>query len=81
MDNFRRYDPEKDKEAVHQIWKEIGWISEGDEEKMDTFTRLWMGVGTPTSSSVTDDLYAPNHLLKQLDEILRLPKPHPDWDF
>ena len=45
------------------------------------FTRLWLGVGTPTGLSVTDDLNAPNHLLKQLDEILRLPNPHPDWDF
>ncbi|MFP4051464.1 MAG: GNAT family N-acetyltransferase [Thermoplasmata archaeon] len=47
MDNFRKYDPEKDKEAVHRIWKEIGWINEGDEEKMDAFVKV-------SNASVTD---------------------------
>jgi hypothetical protein len=31
---FRTYDPEKDREAVHRIWRETGWVSSDDEEKM-----------------------------------------------
>lgn len=51
------------------------------EASVGAFTRLWLGVSTPTSLSVTDKLNAPNNLLKQLDDIMRLPRPHPDWDF
>lgn len=33
---FRPYDPEKDKDAAHRIWREIGWIKEANEvEAMD----------------------------------------------
>ncbi|MFQ6089338.1 MAG: GNAT family N-acetyltransferase [Candidatus Methanofastidiosia archaeon] len=32
---FRNYDPKKDKEAVHRIWREIGWLEEGKEEAMN----------------------------------------------
>jgi len=32
---FRQYDPNKDKDSAHRIWKEIGWIEEGKEEIMD----------------------------------------------
>jgi len=45
------------------------------------FTRMWLGVRSPTALSVTDYLYGPNKLLMCLDDLLRLPKPHPDWDF
>jgi len=35
---LREYDPERDKEAVHRIWREIGWTEEKkDEEAMDVF--------------------------------------------
>jgi len=35
---FREYDPSKDKEAVHRIWREIGWIEKKkDDEAMDIF--------------------------------------------
>jgi len=35
---FRIYDPERDKEAVHRIWYEIGWLEKKEEEKaMDLF--------------------------------------------
>jgi hypothetical protein len=30
---------------------------------------------------LTDDLDGPPALLEQLDHVLRLPEPHPDWDF
>jgi hypothetical protein len=33
---FRDYDPAKDKDAVHRIWEEIGWIEkEEDKEALD----------------------------------------------
>lgn len=35
--NIRKYDKEKDKKAVHRIWKEVGWMEEGKEKFMDTF--------------------------------------------
>jgi len=34
---FRVYDPTKDKDAVHRIWREIGWIEKDKEEVMDIF--------------------------------------------
>ena len=33
----RPYDKEKDKNAVHRIWKEVGWLEKGKEKVMDTF--------------------------------------------
>lgn len=32
---FRPYDPERDREAAHRIWREIGWIEPGKENLMD----------------------------------------------
>ncbi len=34
--NYRKYDPKKDKEAVNQIWLEVGWIEKGNPKPMDT---------------------------------------------
>jgi hypothetical protein len=48
---------------------------------VNAFTRLWLGVGPATGLSFTDDLDGPRDLLVQLDHALRLPDPHPDWDF
>ena len=48
---------------------------------VNAFTRLWLGVGPATGLAITDDLSGPDDLLNQLDEILRLPQPKPDWDF
>jgi len=48
---------------------------------VNAFTRLWLGVRPATGLAITDDLDAPAELLEQLDEVLRLPSPHPDWDF
>ncbi len=45
------------------------------------FTRMWLGVRTPTGISVTDDLEAPKELLNELDDLLSLPDPHTDWGF
>ncbi|MBI3910418.1 MAG: hypothetical protein HY320_05725 [Armatimonadetes bacterium] len=45
------------------------------------FTRLWLGVRPATGLAVTDDLSGPRELLEELDRLLRLPDPHPDWDF
>jgi predicted acetyltransferase len=34
---FREYDPEKDRDAVHRVYKEIGWLEEGKEHAVETF--------------------------------------------
>ncbi len=33
--NFRPYNPERDKDAVHRIWQETGWIDKEKNEVMD----------------------------------------------
>jgi GNAT superfamily N-acetyltransferase len=48
---------------------------------VNAFTRLWLGVRSATALSWTDDLQAPESLLKTLDNVMRLPAPMPDWDF
>jgi len=45
------------------------------------FTRLWLGVGPATGLAATDKLSGPADLLEELDEVLCLPQPHPDWDY
>ncbi len=45
------------------------------------FSRLWLGVGSATGLSATDDLSGPEALLEALDETLYLPAPHPGWDY
>jgi len=45
------------------------------------FTRLWLGVRPASGLAVTDELSGPPDLLEELDRILRLPDPKPDWDF
>jgi hypothetical protein len=42
---LREYNPDTDRSAVHRIWREIGWMSEGDEEGHDQFFaggRTWV---------------------------------------
>lgn len=34
---FRSYDSERDKQALHRLWRGIGWLQEGKEETMDLF--------------------------------------------
>jgi hypothetical protein len=48
---------------------------------VSAFTRLWLGVRPATGLAVTDDLSGPPGLLEELDWVLRLPDPKPDWDF
>ncbi len=51
------------------------------EAPVSTFTRLWLGVRPATGLAITDDLVGPRDLLEELDHLLRLPEPKPDWDF
>ena len=51
------------------------------EASVNAFTRLWLGVKPATGLAVTDDLSGSAELLAELDRILRLPTPKPDWDF
>ncbi len=48
---------------------------------VNAFTRLWFGVRPASSLAVTDALSGPEGLLHELDAVLRLPEPHPDWEF
>jgi hypothetical protein len=45
------------------------------------FTRMWLGVRPASGLAVTDDLSGGQELLEELDRMLRLPEPKPDWDF
>lgn len=45
------------------------------------FARLWLGVLPATGLSISDELDGPPELLRALDDTLRLPSPHPDWEF
>ncbi|MFW6287475.1 MAG: GNAT family N-acetyltransferase [bacterium] len=45
------------------------------------FSRLWFGVLPATSLAVTDELTGPQELLEELDRIMCLPVPRPDWEF
>ena len=51
--------------------------------KADTgaFSRLWAGVAPASGLAITDRLEAPQELIHDLDRLMRLPQPHPDWDF
>ncbi len=48
---------------------------------INAFTRMWLGVRNASSLAMTDEFHAPPSLLKELDYAIRLPIPHPDWDF
>lgn len=48
---------------------------------VNAFTRLWLGVRPATGLAVTDGLSGPAELLEELDWVLRLPEPKPDWDY
>ncbi len=37
MASFREYNPLKDREALQRIFKEVGWLEEGQEEALDMF--------------------------------------------
>ncbi len=42
---FRTYNHQRDRDAVHRIWREIGWMEEGQEECVDLFlsaARAWV---------------------------------------
>ncbi len=32
---FRDYDKKRDREAIHRIWREVGWLEKGKEEAVD----------------------------------------------
>ncbi len=48
---------------------------------VNAFTRMWLGIRSASALSFTDNLDAPRELQEQLDHLLRLPQPRPDWDF
>jgi len=48
---------------------------------VNAFSRLWLGVRSATGIAATDQLSGPPALLEELDRVLRLPEPNPDWPF
>lgn len=48
---------------------------------VNAFTRLWLGVRPASGLAMTDEIEAPEELLERLDDLVRLPRPRPDWDF
>jgi len=50
------------------------------EASVGAFTRMWLGALPATGLAVTDNLAGPEDLLEQLDWLLRLPRPDPDWE-
>jgi predicted acetyltransferase len=47
---------------------------------VNAFSRMWFGVRSPSDLAYTDELNGPPELLRQLDDILRLPVPSPDCE-
>ncbi|MEP6754000.1 MAG: GNAT family N-acetyltransferase [Chthonomonadales bacterium] len=45
------------------------------------FTRLWLGVRPASFLAMTDDLDAPDELLKQLDSAITVHNPQTGWDY
>ena len=63
-------------------------IRHGFSQELDTlrasaaaFSRMWLGVRSPSELSWTDALSGSDELLTRLDQVLRLPAPSSDWDF
>ena len=48
---------------------------------VNAFSRLWFGVRPATGIAATDQFAGPPSLLEELDHVVRLPQPRPDWDF
>lgn len=51
------------------------------QASVGAFTRLWMGILSATSLSLTDTLSGPSQLLEELDWVLRMPSPTLGWDY
>ncbi len=51
------------------------------QASVSAFTRLWLGVSPATRLAVTDELCAPQSLLRDLDEVVCPGSPHWDWDY
>lgn len=63
-------------------------IVPGSDNRLETitssvnaFSRLWIGSASASSLVITEDFRGPATLIEQLDDAVRLPKPHFGWDF
>ncbi len=48
---------------------------------VNAFTRMWLGARPASGLATTDEITGPHELLDQLDRVLCLPPPVPDWEF
>lgn len=51
------------------------------EASVGAFTRMWMGVRPASGLAVTDDLSGPSELLRDLEDVIRVPMPSNDWEY
>jgi hypothetical protein len=51
------------------------------QASVNAFSRLWLGVRPAIGLAFTDDIVGPPSLLRDLDQVISLPDPNPDWDF
>ena len=69
---FRRYDAERDQEAVHRIWREVGWVEEGKEEPLDLIVGAGQAMVAELSGSAECVVLTAPGRMRYLDEDLSL---------
>jgi predicted acetyltransferase len=57
IQDFHKYDPSKHQDAVHRIYKEVGWFDEGEEDALNIF----LSAGTGWIAKVDDQAEAIAH--------------------
>ncbi len=48
---------------------------------VNAFSRMWFGARPASNIAITGELEADESLIRDLDDVLRLPRPHFGWDF
>ncbi len=63
-------------------------VKKGNDKKLPTlkasvgaFTRLWLGILSASGLTFTDEFSADEKLIRDLDNLIKLPIPKPDWQF
>jgi len=62
---FRHYDPNTDRDAVHRIWREVGWLEKDNNEKDNKMETIRTFIAIPLPQPLLEALAA---LQRQLEE-------------